>query len=72
MSGGEAQRLKIANQFGFGLSNILYIMDDHSSKGLHPKDFQFLIEAIQDLKKLKNTIIIVEHKKELIQMGLFD
>ena len=68
LSGGEAQRLKIANQFGSGLSNILYIMDE-PSKGLHPKDFQFLIEAIQDLKKLKNTIVVVEHKKELIQMA---
>ena len=68
LSGGEAQRLKIANQFGSGLSNILYIMDE-PSKGLHPKDFQFLIEAIQDLKKLKNTVVVVEHKKELLQMA---
>lgn len=68
LSGGEAQRLKIANQFGSWLSNILYVMDE-PSKGLHPKDFQFLIEAIQDLKKMKNTVIIVEHKKELIQMA---
>lgn len=68
LSGGEAQRLKIANQFGSGLSNILYIMDE-PSKGLHPKDFLFLIEAIRDLKKLKNTVVVVEHKKELIQMA---
>lgn len=68
LSGGEAQRLKIANQFGSGLSNILYIMDE-PSKGLHPKDFQFLIEAIRDLKKLRNTVVVVEHKKELIQMA---
>jgi excinuclease ABC A subunit len=68
LSGGEAQRLKIANQFGSGLSNILYIMDE-PSKGLHPKDYQFLMKAIQDLKRLKNTIILVEHKKELIQMA---
>jgi len=45
LSGGEAQRLKMANQFGSGLSNILYIMDE-PLKGLHPKDFQFLIQAI--------------------------
>jgi len=68
LSGGEAQRLKIANQFGSGLSNILYIMDE-PSKGLHPKDYQFLMEAILDLKKLKNTVVVVEHKKELIQMA---
>ncbi|HKL78937.1 MAG TPA: TrmO family methyltransferase, partial [Mobilitalea sp.] len=65
LSGGEAQRLKIATQFGSGLSNILYIMDE-PSKGLHPKDYQFLIGAIQELKKFKNTIIIVEHKKEFV------
>lgn len=70
LSGGEAQRLKIANQFGSGLSNILYIMDE-PSKGLHPKDFLFLIDAIQDLKKLKNTVVVVEHKKELVQMADF-
>lgn len=68
LSGGEAQRLKIATQFGSGLSNILYIMDE-PSKGLHPKDFQFLISTVQELKKQKNTIIIVEHKKEFIHMA---
>ncbi len=68
ISGGEAQRLKIANQFGSGLSNILYIMDE-PSKGLHPKDFMFLIQAIKGLKKLRNTIVAVEHKKEFIQMA---
>jgi excinuclease ABC A subunit len=70
LSGGEAQRLKIATQFGSGLSNILYVMDE-PSKGLHPKDFRFLIETIQELKKQNNTIILVEHKKEFIQMADF-
>ncbi len=50
LSGGEAQRLKVATQFGSGLTNILYIMDE-PSKGLHPRDYGFLIETIQDLKK---------------------
>ncbi len=68
LSGGEAQRLKIANQFGSGLSNILYIMDE-PSRGLHQKDYRFLIKAIRDLKKLKNTVVVVEHKQELIQMA---
>lgn len=68
LSGGEAQRLKIATQFGTGLSNILYVMDE-PSKGLHPKDYQFLIDAIQALKKQKNTIIIVEHKEAFVQMA---
>ncbi len=68
LSGGEAQRLKIATQFGSGLSNILYIMDE-PSKGLHPKDYRFLIETIKDLKKQNNTVIIVEHKKDFIDMA---
>jgi len=68
LSGGEGQRLKIATQFGSGLSNILYIMDE-PSKGLHPKDYRFLIETIKDLKKQNNTVIIVEHKKDFINMA---
>lgn len=68
LSGGEAQRLKIATQFGSGLTNILYIMDE-PSKGLHPRDYRFLIETIKDLKKLNNTVIMVEHKKAFIDMA---
>ena len=68
LSGGEAQRLKIATQFGSGLTNILYIMDE-PSKGLHPRDYSFLIETIKDLKKLDNTVIMVEHKKAFIDMA---
>ncbi len=68
LSGGEAQRLKIATQFGSGLSNILYIMDE-PSKGLHPRDYSFLIKTIKDLKKLNNTVIMVEHKKAFINMA---
>ncbi|SCY45829.1 TrmO family methyltransferase domain-containing protein [Alkaliphilus peptidifermentans] len=70
LSGGEAQRLKIASQFGSGLTNILYVMDE-PSKGLHPKDFQFLMGIIKDLKKLNNTVVMVEHKKEFIDMADF-
>lgn len=70
LSGGEAQRLKIATQFGSGLTNILYIMDE-PSKGLHPKDYSFLMDTINDLKKLNNTIILVEHKKDFINMSDF-
>lgn len=68
LSGGEAQRLKIATQFGSGLTNILYIMDE-PSKGLHPKDYQFLLRTIDDLKKLNNTVIMVEHKEEFLQIA---
>ncbi len=66
LSGGESQRIKIATQFGSGLTNILYIMDE-PSRGLHPKDYHFLIKTIKDLKKLDNTVIIVEHKKSFVK-----
>jgi excinuclease ABC A subunit len=60
--------LKIATQFGSGLTNILYIMDE-PSKGLHPKDYQFLLKAIVDLKVFNNTVIMVEHKKRFLQIA---
>lgn len=69
LSGGEAQRLKLASQFGTGLSNILYIMDE-PSKGLHPRDYHFLMEAIVDLKKNHgNTVVMVEHKDQFKQIA---
>lgn len=68
LSGGEAQRLKLATQFGTGLSNILYIMDE-PSKGLHPKDYRFLMDALVDLKKHGNTVILVEHKKSFLTIA---
>jgi len=68
LSGGEAQRLKLATQFGTGLSDILYIMDE-PSKGLHPKDYRFLMEAIVDLKNHGNTVLLVEHKKSFLAIA---
>ncbi|SDZ08848.1 TrmO family methyltransferase domain-containing protein [Tindallia californiensis] len=62
LSGGEAQRLKLAIQLGTGLSGILYILDE-PSKGLHPKDYQFLLKGITALKETGNTVIVVEHKQ---------
>ena len=56
LSGGEAQRLKLATQFGTGLSNILYIMDE-PSKGLHLRDYLFLMDTIVDLKKHGDYIV---------------
>lgn len=60
LSGGEWQRLQLIRQLNSGLSNILYILDE-PSKGLHPKDYEKLMEIIKRLKELNNTIIIVEH-----------
>jgi excinuclease ABC subunit A len=68
LSGGEAQRLKLAAQFGTGLSDILYIMDE-PSKGLHPKDYRFLQDAIIELKDHGNTVVLVEHKKSFLKIS---
>ncbi|MBF4692105.1 TrmO family methyltransferase domain-containing protein [Fusibacter ferrireducens] len=68
LSGGEAQRLKLATQFGTGLTNILYIMDE-PSKGLHPKDYRFLMDAIVDLKNQGHTVVLVEHKKSFLSIA---
>lgn len=68
LSAGEAQRLKLASQLGSGLSNITYIMDE-PSKGLHPKDYQFLMETLLELKRQDNTILIVEHKKSFLEIA---
>jgi len=68
LSGGEAQRLKLATQFGTGLTDILYILDE-PSKGLHPKDYKFLMEAIEDLKLQGNTVVVVEHKESFKQIA---
>lgn len=70
LSGGEVQRLKLATQFGTGLTNILYIMDE-PSKGLHPRDYKFLMKAIKDLKNNRNTVILVEHKKGFMEIADF-
>lgn len=68
LSGGEGQRLKLATQFGTGLSNILYIMDE-PSKGLHPKDYSFLMKVLVDLKNNNNTVVLVEHKKSFLKIA---
>lgn len=68
LSGGESQRLKLATQFGIGLSNILYIMDE-PSKGLHPKDYGFLMDVLLDLKNQNNTVVLVEHKRSFLKIA---
>lgn len=60
LSGGEAQRLRLATQLGSGITNILYVLDEPSI-GLHPKDHQKLIRVMQGLRDEGNTIIAVEH-----------
>jgi len=63
LSGGEAQRIRLANQIGTSLVGVLYILDEPSI-GLHQRDNKRLIETIQNLQKLGNTVIVVEHDEE--------
>lgn len=66
LSGGELQRIKLANQLSSGISNILYVLDEPSS-GLHPKDYKKLMDIIKRLKTLGNTVVIVEHNEGIIK-----
>lgn len=65
LSGGEAQRLRLASQIGSSLSGIIYVLDEPSI-GLHSRDNTKLIETLQKLKALDNTIIVVEHDEATI------
>jgi excinuclease ABC subunit A len=65
LSGGEAQRIRLATQIGTQLVGVLYIMDEPSI-GLHQRDNVKLIKALQDLRDLGNTVLIVEHDKDMM------
>lgn len=65
LSGGELQRARLAGQLGSGLSGVLYILDEPSI-GLHTSDTEKLIQALQQLRDLGNSIIIVEHDPQLL------
>ena len=73
LSGGEAQRIRLASQVGSGLCGVLYVLDEPTI-GLHPRDNSRLIVALTKLRDLGNTLLIVEHDKEVIAGadGLFD
>ena len=66
LSGGEAQRIRLATQIGTRLTNVLYILDEPSI-GLHQKDNLQLINALKSLRDLGNSVIVVEHDKEMIK-----
>ncbi|MFV0375445.1 excinuclease ABC subunit UvrA [Microbacterium sp.] len=66
LSGGEAQRIRLATQIGSGLTGVLYVLDEPSI-GLHQRDNRRLIETLLKLKSLGNTLIVVEHDEETIQ-----
>ncbi|MGI8604641.1 MAG: excinuclease ABC subunit UvrA [Verrucomicrobiales bacterium] len=66
LSGGEAQRIRLATQIGSGLSGVLYVLDEPSI-GLHQRDNGRLIETLRHLRDLGNTVIVVEHDEETIR-----
>ncbi len=66
LSGGEAQRIRLATQIGSGLTGVLYILDEPSI-GLHPRDVSRLIESLRKLRDLGNSVLIVEHDEETIR-----
>ena len=66
LSGGEAQRIRLASQIGSGLTGVLYVLDEPSI-GLHQKDNVKLINALKRLRDLGNTVIVVEHDTETMK-----
>ncbi len=66
LSGGEAQRIRLASQIGSGLTGVLYVLDEPSI-GLHQKDNVKLINALKRLRDLGNTVIVVEHDTETME-----
>jgi len=66
LSGGEAQRIRLATQIGSGLMGVLYVLDEPSI-GLHQRDNARLISTLRDLRDLGNTVIVVEHDEETIR-----
>ena len=66
LSGGEAQRIRLATQIGSGLTGVLYVLDEPSI-GLHQRDNDRLLETLKKLRDLDNTLIIVEHDEDTIK-----
>ncbi len=68
LSGGEAQRIRLASQLGSGLTGVLYVLDEPTI-GLHPRDNDRLLKALARLRDLGNTVIVVEHDEATIRMA---
>src|SRR5579884_441679 len=66
LSGGEAQRIRLAGQIGCGLVGVLYILDEPSI-GLHPRDNERLLASLQRLRDMGNTVVVVEHDEETMR-----
>lgn len=70
LSGGEAQRIRLATQIGSGLQGVLYVLDEPSI-GLHQRDNDKLIATLKHLRNLKNTVIVVEHDEDTMREADF-
>ncbi len=70
LSGGEAQRIRLATQIGSQLMGVLYVLDEPSI-GLHPRDNKRLLNTLKKLRDLGNTILVVEHDKETMEAADF-
>jgi len=70
LSGGEAQRIRLATQIGAGLTGVIYILDEPSI-GLHQRDNHRLLETLESLRDLGNTVIVVEHDEETMRRADF-
>ena len=66
LSGGESQRIRLASQVGSGLCGVLYVLDEPTI-GLHPRDNLRLIGALEKLRDLGNTLLVVEHDRDVVQ-----
>lgn len=66
LSGGEAQRIRLATQIGSGLVGVCYILDEPSI-GLHPRDTEKLIKSLEHLRDLGNSVLVVEHDEEMMR-----
>lgn len=66
LSGGEAQRIRLATQIGSGLTGVIYILDEPSI-GLHQKDNEKLIQTLKNLRDLGNTVLVVEHDEDTMR-----
>ena len=66
LSGGEAQRIRLATQIGSRLVGVLYVLDEPSI-GLHPRDNKKLLETLEALRDLGNTVLVIEHDEQTIR-----
>jgi len=66
LSGGESQRIKLSNIIDSGLTGVLYVLDEPTT-GLHPHDSQMLLKALEQIRDLGNTVLVIEHDTEFIR-----